>query len=652
MKSIDAFARAAGKWTLSPRDARVNTPPIIPLNSASLFELPSALPIKCILIALVLLLPAGAAFAADFYVPRDCTLPEAITAANDNTATGGCGAGDAGADTIHLTGNVNLGAHLTEITQSLTINGRNRVISGQDMYRCLKITRGGIALVLNDLIISNCKAVRNQSDTDGEPGGAIRFSIDNGESAGSLSLDRVTLRHSQTHDADTNAGGGGLYARSWGGVLTVTINRSAIHDNRTTRFGGGGGLSFARNIQATITNTSIFDNYADQRGGGIFWTGQNATTARSLTLNHVTITNNESTSEHGNLGGGLYFFHGTLAMHNSIIAGNKSTTENGSNCRVRPQSLTFTDRSNNIAGTGSTNCPTISVGGTPVTDAKVAANPRNQARTRFYDLTSGSAAVNRLTTCSVAVDQRGYPRPWPAGGACDIGAIEFGSRLPSVPGSTVDGESDDDGSDESASDAEQAAGISPTETCQNLAPAIVVSNISEGTACQVISAEGYGHPGLAAAKPSSVVDIWGWVTANTRVCFGATSGTIKFVDTTVTPRTLADLPAFGLNGMVCATINGAGQVALTPGPVPLAAAASDTGAGAVVSMGQSLSNCMVRTQYNLNFRAAPNGEIIGGVPHSSLLTALERTAGWFKVDYHGDRGWISAEYVEPKGTCG
>ena len=610
--------------------------------------------LKLILLAAAfLLLPAGAAFAADFYVPRDCTLPDAITAANTNTARGGCAAGDAGADTIHLTGNVNLGAALPKITESLTINGRNRIISGQDTHSCIRVdTDGapisaGIALSFNDLIISNCRA-------GAEPGGAIQFHIHNSaDPASSLSLERVTLRHSQSHYQYSTQGGGGLNVFSWHALVTVTINRSSIHDNATTHDGSGGGIALSRNIRATITNTSIFDNTADRKGGAIYFDGRNSTTDRTLTLNHVTMTNNNAQSPFDHRGGGLYFFHGTLVMHNSIITGNMSAgNENGSNCRVRPQSLTFTDRSNNIAGTGSTNCPTISVGGTPVTDAKVAANPRNQARTRFYDLTSGSAAVNRLTTCSVAVDQRGYPRPWPAGGACDIGAIEFGSRLPSVPGSTVDGESDDDGSDESASDAEQAAGISPTETCQNLAPAIVVSNISEGTACQVISAEGYGHPGLAAAKPSSVVDIWGWVTANTRVCFGATSGTIKFVDTTVTPRTLADLPAFGLNGMVCATINGAGQVALTPGPVPPAAAASDTGAGAVVSMGQSLSNCMVRTQYNLNFRAAPNGEIIGGVPHSSLLTALERTAGWFKVDYHGDRGWISAEYVEPKGTCG
>ena len=607
----------------------------------------SGLTLKLILLALVLLLlPAGQAFAADFYVPRDCSLPQAIRAANTNTAQGGCGAGDAGADTIHLTGNVNLGAHLTEITESLTINGRNRVISGQDMYRCLKITRGGIALSLNDLIISNCKAVRNQTDTGGEPGGAIQYSIAGGQTAaGSLSLDRVTLRHSETHTADSSAGGGGLYAHSQGGLLTVTINRSAFHNNTTTRFGAGGGINLRRHVTATITNTSIFDNHADQKGGGIYFDGRNATT-RSLTLNHVTITKNHATSEHGNIGGGLYFFHGTLAMHNSIIAGNTAVAENGSNCRVRPQSLTFTDRGNNIAGTGSTNCPTISVGGTPVTDPKVAANPTNRANTRYYDLTSGSAAVNRLTTCSIAVDQRGYPRPWAPGGACDIGAIEYGSRLPGGGGGNGGGrggESGDVGDSGSAGEEGASAKQPAVMTCLTL-PGIAVYNANPGSACQLVSGASIGHPDVTAANPVSVVDVWGWVTPNTQVCFQGSSGLIRFIDTAAMPRTAATLPTFSLNGMICAAIDSPGQVAL------IADGSAPSGSAPVSA--QSLSGCMVRTQYNLNFRDAPAGERIGGVPYDATLTALERTVGWFKVDYYGARGWIAAMFVEPIGACG
>ena len=61
---------------------------------------------------------------------------------------------------------------------------------------------------------------------------------------------------------------------------------------------------------------------------------------------------------------------------------------------------------------------------------------------------------------------------------------------------------------------------------------------------------------------------------------------------------------------------------------------------------------MVRTQYMLNFRDAPGGEIVDILPFNIKLTALERSAGYFKVDYHGARGWISENLVEPIGTCG
>jgi len=78
---------------------------------------------------------------------------------------------------------------------------------------------------------------------------------------------------------------------------------------------------------------------------------------------------------------------------------------------------------------------------------------------------------------------------------------------------------------------------------------------------------------------------------------------------------------------------------------------------------RALQSCVVRTNYIVNFRDAPAGNIqrfvdIWGIPNDGMLpydvtlTALERTSDWFKVDYHGTQGWISADYVEPQGSCG
>ena len=190
---------------------------------------------------------------------------------------------------------------------------------------------------------------------------------------------------------------------------------------------------------------------------------------------------------------------------------------------------------------------------------------------------------------------------------------------------------------------------SPAQSCQTLQPFIVVNNASSGTSCQRVQGMQIGHPDVAAAMPSLVVDIWGWVTPNTEVCFWESSGSIKFIDTTALPRAVADLPAYSQpNGYTCAVINGAGQVALVPGPpAPQMQAAAAPAQG-----NQSLSGCMVLLQYALNLRSAPGGDIINIIPYNAKLTALERMAGWFKVDWYGTKGWIAAEYVVPEGNCG
>ena len=100
-------------------------------------------------------------------------------------------------------------------------------------------------------------------------------------------------------------------------------------------------------------------------------------------------------------------------------------------------------------------------------------------------------------------------------------------------------------------------------------------------------------------------------------------------------------------------------IATTYGPPPgLGIPASQPEACA-----RALHGCMVRTNNIVNFRDAPNGSLLrfvdiwgiyndGMLPYDVTLTALERTQDWFKVDYHGTQGWISAHYVEAIGACG
>ena len=145
------------------------------------------------------------------------------------------------------------------------------------------------------------------------------------------------------------------------------------------------------------------------------------------------------------------------------------------------------------------------------------------------------------------------------------------------------------------------------------------------------------------------IDVWGYAEQGVTVCFPQAEaiGGLLFLDASASPRTVTTLESFMRDGQVCATIYGEGTIVAVGGgaatPVPESAVANTT----------TLTNCMVKTLYELNFRETPGGALIGtGIPYNATLTALERTADWFKVDYHGVQGWISAQYVEKIGDCG
>ena len=61
---------------------------------------------------------------------------------------------------------------------------------------------------------------------------------------------------------------------------------------------------------------------------------------------------------------------------------------------------------------------------------------------------------------------------------------------------------------------------------------------------------------------------------------------------------------------------------------------------------------MVTLQYALNFRETPGGRIMRVLPAFVTLTAVQRAPGWILVDWYGQKGWVSADYVETQGVCG
>ena len=98
---------------------------------------------------------AQPAFAADITVNATCSISDAIKAAENDTATGGCAAGS-GADTITLSQNATLTEDPPEFRTDITIEGAGYSISGNDQYTFFDVHEDG-SLTLNKLTLKEGK---------------------------------------------------------------------------------------------------------------------------------------------------------------------------------------------------------------------------------------------------------------------------------------------------------------------------------------------------------------------------------------------------------------------------------------------------------------------------------------------------------------
>ncbi len=248
----------------------------------------------------------------------DCTLRDAITAANTDTATGGCAAGN-GADTIELPARAVI--TLTEgdnwsdgptglpaITSEVIINGNGSTIERDEgdkafEFRIFAVGADGV-LTLKHLTVSN----GSLSDWGG--GGILNF--------GSL-----TLTDSTVSGNVTGCCGGGIVND---GVLTMT--GSTLSNNEASIFGGG-----IFNVgTATATNSTISGNVSSFHGGGISNSG-------AFMLINSTISGNV---ENHNDGGGIWNNgdNSVLTLIDSTVSEN--TANNGGGISVHGALVTLT----------------------------------------------------------------------------------------------------------------------------------------------------------------------------------------------------------------------------------------------------------------------------------------------------------------------
>ena len=359
-----------------------------------------------------------------------------------------------------------------------------------------------------------------------------------------------------------------------------------------------------------ISNSTFLANHGANGGGGIY------IAAGTVTLGHLTLWNNTSGSA-----GAITGIHGGAAMYNSIIG--RDSNQGGALCG------SFSN-GNEERGNIMWNGP---VANNPC-DVVTVANPNLGALTGsipYLPLQAGSPAIGAgidAQCANYATDQRGAARP---ATNCDVGAVQYIPAARAGPG--VGG-------------GETAAGAC-TGKLLNQAGYYRVSatyGLCSGVEFQVVDGSGVGIAWIVEAGFIDALDVWGRVQPTVEVCFPQAGSTL-FLNAAASPRTVEPLASYRDGHRTCASIGKAGTVVLLPLET---AHTTQTAAAPPGAMG----DCMVTTNYILNLRQTPEGEVAALLPYQVTLTAFRKQGDWYYVDYLGTRGWVSAAYVTPIGSCG
>ncbi len=282
----------------------------------------------------------------------DCSLREAIRAANLNIAVDACAAGS-GADVVTLGAGTYLlsiagggeDAALTgdlDITEALTITGTgaaSTIVDGGLVDRVFHVNTPG-TVIIQGMTIRNGKSVGTfsrggavavygggtvnltsltMSNNSGELGGAVHGD------AGVINIINSTIANNQ------GTAGGAVY--SW--TATINVANTVVQENTGAGQGGGlyhsylgatniidsvvkwnsaalngGGLVIQPSATMTVLRSTIAEN-GSGHGGGVYSAG-------TLTIDRSTLTGNTTPG----YGGGIMHIGGPLTLVNSTVSGN------------------------------------------------------------------------------------------------------------------------------------------------------------------------------------------------------------------------------------------------------------------------------------------------------------------------------------------
>jgi hypothetical protein len=214
-----------------------------------------------------------------------CTLPEAITSANNNAAgTTNCTAGS-GADIIDfsVSGTINIsGANLTNLASPITIDGGNNITIdavNTASRRIFNLTSAATPVTIQNIILTN--GIQTN-------GGCIN-------TAGNIS---VTLTNVTLDDCHANGDGGAIY---FGDNTNPSLIMTNVTLTNNTTDGDGAGVFADDGTDITATNlTATFNDAPNGNGAVIYYNAYQANAS------NVVITGTSSITDNYSLGGAIY----------------------------------------------------------------------------------------------------------------------------------------------------------------------------------------------------------------------------------------------------------------------------------------------------------------------------------------------------------
>jgi CSLREA domain-containing protein len=341
---------------------------------------------------------------------NDCSLREAISAANANTDTDNTinlqtfdiyTLRQTGSDDTNVGGDLDL---VRTLPGNYTINGNDntvrQVLDKERVFDVHSSLIGFINLTINDLEITDGNA-------DTFDGGGIRF-------VGTLGFETLTLNDVYVVFNSAEDGGG------------VSVQAATLNMNRSTFFGNtsqsdSGGINLI-NAFAHLNNSTISGNHSGAGGGG----GIGGFTY-DVKARNITVTKNIANVEGGGFGGSFII----LDLKNSILFGNTAPNQlftTNQNCFG--DNFIFDSNGFNILGDSNGGCAPDTDDLSSDPDLKALNENGGFTPSHLYNhndnpgVNGGDPAGCTDTDDNpLTFDQRGFPRP--QGPACDIGSVEM-----------------------------------------------------------------------------------------------------------------------------------------------------------------------------------------------------------------------------------